>query len=118
MSPARSPADDSSHASVPTVAARRRLAAFAGGLVLAGAAYLLFIDTTSLPELYVGAGAAVLGAIAFEAAREQGAVEVAASPRTLARAWRAFARVPADLARVTLVVLEALARRRRPAGML
>ena len=48
----------------------RRLAAWWFGWLLAGALYLLLIDTTDLPELIVGAVAAAIAATGFELARE------------------------------------------------
>lgn len=74
----------------------RRLGLSAAGFVLAGAFYLLLVDTTSLPELYVLIGVALLAAVAFEAAREQGFPEARISLRWLARSWRAIMRVPLD----------------------
>ena len=42
--------------------------------MFAAAFYLLLIDITDLPELIVGAGAAVIAATGMELAREQGLV--------------------------------------------
>ncbi len=95
---------------------RRRLANVAAGAVLGGAVYLLLIDTTSLPELYVGAAVALLAGLGFEAAREQGAAEAAFSPRVLARAWRVLARIPLDIARVSLAALAQLVAPRAARG--
>jgi hypothetical protein len=58
------------------------------GLLVAGAFYLLLIDTASPPELYAGAGATVLAAAIYELAREQGVAESALRVGWLARAWR------------------------------
>jgi hypothetical protein len=79
----------------------RRLRALALGAVLAGGLYMLLIDTTSLPELYVGAGIVLLAALGFEASREQGRAEASLAPGWLPRAWRAIARIPPDVARLT-----------------
>ena len=81
---------------------RRRLAALTAGFALGGAVYLLLIDTTQLPELYVGAAVALIAAGAFEAAREQGPAEATVTLRMLRRAWRLLLRIPADIARVSL----------------
>ncbi|HEY0517480.1 MAG TPA: hypothetical protein VGD00_10195 [Solirubrobacteraceae bacterium] len=79
------------------------------GFLLAGALYLLLIDTSSLPELYAGAVVTALAAIAFAAAVEQGGIELAA-PRRLGRAvWGALARIPPDIARVSVAALAQLA---------
>jgi multisubunit Na+/H+ antiporter MnhE subunit len=72
------------------------------GLLVSGALYLLLIDTTSLPELYVGAAISLLAALGFEAAREQGAAEASAALRWLLRAWRPLARIPPDVARLAV----------------
>jgi len=88
------------------------------GFVFAGALYLLLIDTVSLPELYAGVAAALLAAIGFEVSREQGFAEVSAAPAWLLRGWRAIARVPGDVAQVSLVALAQLARPRQQRGAL
>ncbi len=92
----------------PRIAGPRRLVASALGFVFAGAFYLLLIDITDLPELYAGAGAAVLAAAGFEAGREQGFAEMSSAPRWLLRSWRAFARVPPDVVRVCLAIFQQL----------
>jgi hypothetical protein len=74
----------------------RRLALTLAGVAFAGAFYLLLIDTVSLPEIYVLIAVTLLAAAAFEASREQGFPEARLPPRSLARAWRAVARVPLD----------------------
>ena len=84
----------------------RRLALTLAGFAFAGAFYLLLVDTTSLPEIYVLIGVALIAAVAFEASREQGFPEARGSLRTLPRAWRAVARVPLD---AVLLCREALA---------
>ena len=83
-----------------------RLALGLVGFALAGAFYLLLVDTTSLPELYVLAGVGLLGGLAFEASREEGFPEARFSAAWFKRAWRAFARVPLDAG---LVCVEAVA---------
>jgi hypothetical protein len=88
------------------------------GIVLGGAFYLLLIDTLDLPELFAGAGATVLAALAFEATREQGFAEMAVRPAMLARIWRPLARVPPDVARVSFAALAQLLRPRRRRGTL
>jgi hypothetical protein len=84
----------------------RRLARATSGLLLAGGFYLLLIDTTDLPELYVLAGVALLAALAYEASRESGFVEVSLRLSWLLRSWRVVARVPEH---IVLVSREALA---------
>ena len=61
----------------------RRLALTLAGFVLAGAFYLLLVDTASLPELYVLIAVALIATVAFEAAREQGFPEARFSLRWL-----------------------------------
>lgn len=94
----------------------RRLALFLTGFALAGAFYLLLVDTVSLPELYVLAGVALLAALAFVASREQGFPEARFSPRSLARAWRAFAQVPLDTALLCREAVAQLTQRERRRG--
>lgn len=87
--------------------------AFAWGAawVFSAALYLLLIDITDLPELIVGAGAAVLAATGAELAREQGIVGEAIRARWLARLYRLLLSVPRDTAVVSLLALRAVVRR-------
>jgi hypothetical protein len=101
---------------VPHVAPARRILAWAGGFVLAGAFYLLLIDTLELPELYAGAAVAVLCALAFGATREQGVAEARLEPRWLSRVAFALARIPGDIARLSLAALQQLVRPRARRG--
>lgn len=89
----------------------RRVLRASFGLVLGGGFYLLLIDTTSLPELYLLAGVALACGIGFELAREQGFVEARIAPAWLARGWRLIWRIPSDVA---IVCWEALAQSVRP----
>jgi hypothetical protein len=89
----------------------RRAAAWCAGWVFAGALYLLLIDTTSLPELIVAAGAATIAATGFELAREQ----QTAGGMTLRARWlrtmhRPVLKVPSDIATVSLMALRQLVR--------
>jgi hypothetical protein len=102
---------------LPAVSAPRRLAGALVGLALGAPFYLLLIDTLDVPELWAGLACAVLAALAFEAGREPGFAEAAASPAWLLRSWRAVVRVPADLGRLAFAVLAAMPPwRRRPGG--
>jgi multisubunit Na+/H+ antiporter MnhE subunit len=94
----------------------RRLTFLLVGFVLAGAFYLLLVDTTSLPELYVLGGVGLLGGVAFEASREEGFPEGRFSALWFRRAWRAFARVPLDMGLVCVEALAQLFTRRRVRG--
>jgi hypothetical protein len=96
----------------------RRLFRFGFGLLVAGGVYLLLIDTTDLPELYAGLAVVAFAALAYEAAREQGFPELAPRPALLRQAWRAVARVPPDIARVSLAALQQVLRPRRRRGRL
>jgi multisubunit Na+/H+ antiporter MnhE subunit len=84
----------------------RRLRLVAMGFVLAGAVYMLLIDTSSLPELYAGAAVALIAALVFEASREQGLAEASARPAWVLRAWRAVARIPVDVCAVSAAALQ------------
>jgi len=70
---------------------------FAASFVLAGAFYLLLIDTTSSPELYAGAGATLLAALGATAARRAGVGGASAPTRSILRVGRALAQVPGDV---------------------
>jgi hypothetical protein len=94
----------------------RRIAVAGVGLALAAPFYLLLIDTTDLPELYVMGGVALLAALGFVISREQGLAEAALQPRWLLGAWRAMARVPLDIVRVGAEAIAQLAQFRRTRG--
>jgi hypothetical protein len=94
----------------------RRVATFAVAWVLAGAFYLLLIDTPSLPELLVGAGAAALAAGGFVLAVEQQVLGAEMRARWLRRAWRPIAKVPSDIAAVSAVALSQLVQWRSVRG--
>lgn len=99
----------------PALLARRALA-WSIGWVFSAALYLLLIDITDLPELIVGAGAAVLAATGLELAREQGLVGESIHVRWLLRAYRPLVKVAADIAFVTLAAFRALLRRDQRPG--
>lgn len=84
------------------------------GAVLGGGFYLLLIDTTSLPELYVLAGVVLACALAFEISREEAFEEARVNPAWLLRAWRLVIKIPLDIA---LVCWEALEQLVRPRGV-
>jgi Na+/H+ ion antiporter subunit len=86
------------------------------GFALAGAFYLLLVDTTSLPELYVLIGVALVAGFAFEASREQGFPEARFSPRWFKRAWRAVVRVAPDAVLLCGEVIAQLRRHKRARG--
>ena len=94
----------------------RRVAAWTIGWVLAAALYLLLIDITELPELIVGAGAAVLAATALELAREQGIAGESIRVSWLLRLHKPLLRAPADIAFVTAMAFRALVRRPKSQG--
>ena len=96
---------------------RRRAAAWAAGWVFTAALYWLLIDTTDLPELIVGAGAAALAATGFELAREQHTVGgLRGQLRWIARLYRPVRSVPRDLVTLTLVALRQLVKPRATNG--
>jgi multisubunit Na+/H+ antiporter MnhE subunit len=97
---------------------RRRIAATGAGFTLAGAFYLLLIDTTSLPELYVGAAVGLLAGVVFEAAREQTFPEATIALSWLCGAWRAVRKIPPDILRVSLSAFEQLVSPNRRTGRL
>jgi multisubunit Na+/H+ antiporter MnhE subunit len=94
----------------------RRLALTLAGFTLAAAFYLLLVDTTSLPELYVLVAVALIATVAFEAAREHGFPEARFSLRWLRRSWRAVVRVPLDTGLLCREALAQLTQPRRTRG--
>jgi hypothetical protein len=84
----------------------RKLISTALALLLAAAFYLLLIDNTDHPELFVLCGVAVLAAAAYFVSRREDLGEASIDPRWLTRAWRPVSRVPAH---IFMVVREALA---------
>ncbi len=86
--------------------------------MLAGAFYLVLIDTTQLPELYAGAAATLLAAGGFEAARRGGLGGASPRWRWLVGGWRAVAHVPADVWWVSLAVLDQIVSPRDRRGVL
>jgi hypothetical protein len=99
----------------PALLARRALS-WSVAWVAAAALYLLLIDITDLPELIVGAGAAVLAATGLELAREQGIVGEAIRLRWLLRVARPVLKIPADIVVVSLAALAALVKRGESRG--
>lgn len=97
------------HMTDPSPPARigRRVLAWWLGWSFAAGFYLLLIDITDLPELIVGAGAAVLAATGFELARQQGLAGESLRLRWLLKIHRVLLRVPADIAIVSLAALRA-----------
>lgn len=89
----------------------RRAVAWSVGWAFSAALYLLLIDITDLPELIVGAGAAVLAATGLELAREQGLVGERIHLRWLLRAQKPLLKVAADIALVSVAAFRALLRR-------
>jgi multisubunit Na+/H+ antiporter MnhE subunit len=94
----------------------RRVLAWVLGWVFAATLYLLLIDTTSLPELIVGAVAAVLAATGMELAREQGIVGESIRWRWLLRLHRPLLKLPGDVALVSAAALAQLVRRPKRRG--
>jgi hypothetical protein len=94
----------------------RRAFAWTIGWVFAAALYLLLIDITDLPELIVGAGAAVIAATGMELAREQGVVGESVRAHWLLRSHRPLLKLPKDIVLVSLAALRALVRREAHVG--
>jgi hypothetical protein len=94
----------------PVLLARRALA-WSIGWVFSAALYLLLIDITDLPELIVGAGAALLAATGLELAREQGLVGESISIRWLPRFYKPVLKVAVDVALVSGAAFRAVLHR-------
>jgi hypothetical protein len=94
----------------------RRASVWWTGWVLSAALYLLLIDTTDLPELLVGAGAAAIAATGFGLARERYLAAQTFRLGWLPRLYRPFVKVPADVALVSWAALMGLASLASPAS--
>lgn len=81
------------------------------GVLIGGGFYLLLIDISSLPELYLMAGVALACGWLFLLSREQGFTEARVNPMLLAGVWRLALKIPLD---IVLVCAEALAQLVRP----
>jgi hypothetical protein len=91
----------------------RRAVAWGTAWLLAGALYLLLIDTTSLPELIVAAAAAAIAATGFELAREQQtAGGLSANLQWLTALHRPLLKVPSDVAALSVLAFRQLVRPR------
>jgi hypothetical protein len=88
----------------------RRAVAWSVAWAFSAALYLLLIDITDLPELIVGAGAAVLAATGLELAREQGLVGESINLRWLLRFQRPLLKAPVDIVVVSLAAFRAVVR--------
>jgi hypothetical protein len=94
-----------------------RAAAWSAAAVCAGALYLLLIDTTSLPELIVLAGAAAISATGFELAREQQtAGGLSARLRWFISLYRPLVKAPSDVVVVSGLALRQLVKPRQVNG--
>lgn len=90
--------------------------AWSAGWVLAGALYLLLIDTTDTPELIVGAVAAAIAATGLELAREQRLVGETVRAGWLARLYRPFLKAPGDIVKVSAAAVSQLVSPQKPRG--
>lgn len=96
----------------------RRVSAWWVGWALSGALYLLLIDITSLPELIVGAGAALLAATGFELARERETVGgLTTRLRWVGTLHRPLLKVPKDVAVVCALAFRQLVAPRPSNGL-
>jgi hypothetical protein len=95
---------------------RRWIGMLVGGGVLGGGFYLLLIDTTSLPELYVLAGVAVACGLAFAVGHESEFVEARIRLSWLLRIGRLAKRIPLDIGLVCWEALVQLVAPRRTRG--
>jgi hypothetical protein len=84
----------------------RKLGIATLGVLIGGGFYLLLIDTSSPPELYVLAGVALACGLFFLVSREQGFTEARVTPLQFRSVWRLALTIPVDIA---LVCREAVA---------
>jgi hypothetical protein len=94
----------------------RRAVGWSLGWIGAASLYLLLIDTTDLPELLVGAGAAALAATGFVLARERGVTALVSRLRWLARVYRPVLKVPSDVVALSWLALHQLVAPRATVG--
>jgi hypothetical protein len=81
---------------------------FGAAFLFAGAFYLLLIDTTSSPELYAGAGAALLAALVCAAANRSGLRGVRAQRVRPRAVIRTVAQIPTDILWVSAIAVAQL----------
>lgn len=96
--------------------ARRLGAGLVLGFALAAPLYLVLIDIAELPELLVGAAAALLAAVGFALVREQEVAGASADPRWLLRLYRPLLQAPLDVAHVCAALAAQLAHPRAVHG--
>jgi len=89
---------------------------FGAAFLFAGAFYLLLIDTTSSPELYAGAAAALLAAVVCAVANRNGLRGVPPMAVRPAAVARAIARIPVDIVWVSAAAVGQLVSPRTPRG--
>lgn len=94
----------------------RRALSVGAAVVLAGGLYLLLIDQTYQPELYVGVGVVVLAGLAADAARERHVTLVAHPGAWLRELGRALSRVPRDVLQLTVAAFVSVVRPLPDAG--
>ncbi len=83
----------------------RRLGIVVGGGAGIAAFYLLLIDTAYLPEIDAGIAVTLIASAAYVAALREDAGLLAGARQWVRGTLRAFARVPGDLAQLTVAAL-------------
>jgi multisubunit Na+/H+ antiporter MnhE subunit len=76
--------------------------------------WLVLVGTLASLELYAGAVAAAIGAVAMELVRSRGLLRFRVEARWLGGIWRPVAQVVPDFALVVLVLFRTVARRELP----
>jgi hypothetical protein len=94
-----------------------RIAAWALAWTFSAAFYLLLIDITDLPELLVGAAAAIIATTGFELGRERNMTGFATRLKWLARLYRPLLKVPPDVAAVSLCAIRQVIHREATVGV-
>jgi hypothetical protein len=97
--------------------ALRLVRILAMGALIGGGFYLLLIDTTDLPELYVLAGVALACALGMELSREQRFVEASVAPWWLLSLWRVLLTIPLDIGLLCFEALVQLGSLRKVRGV-
>lgn len=86
--------------------------------LVAGAVWMLLVDTTYLPELLTGVVCAAIAATGTELVREQRLARVRPRVAWVLRLYRPVLRAPLDLGLLTLAAMRQLVRRDRRVGRL
>ena len=95
----------------------RRLLSLSVWAIVLFLLWLVLVGTLASLELYAGAVAAVIGAVAVELLRSRGLLRFTFELRWLAGVWRPFAQVVPDFGFVMLALFRTIGRRELPSDV-